>query len=389
MRLQKTLIKTTTQDPEPPQPTIQNGGQAKKPLFYKLSVFKASFALLVLLGLVFPPTLTRASFLDFVGNILNTENVDASERPIKNSQTAGALSAITSVDPLSDTGGSVIETNDGALVPSTGPMGTAIDIQDAPETDEISLYVVREGDTISSIAEMYEVTSNTIYWANNIVRGQKLKEGTVLTILPISGVTYKVKKGDTLSGIVKKYKGDLDEVQSFNGVTTESELVVGTVITIPDGEVETIVSQPKIKKVVKVNTQKQSVAQSSLPLYEGYYIRPIKGGRKSQGLHDRVAVDLAAPIGTPIVASASGVVVLSKASGYNGGYGLYVIIQHSNGTKTLYAHMSRVSAVLGSTVAQGEVIGYVGSTGRSTGPHVHFEVRGAKNPGATKGVWER
>ena len=89
---------------------------------------------------------------------------------------------------------------------------------------------------------------------------------------------------------------------------------------------------------------------------------------------------MAAPVGTPIRASAGGVVIISRSSGYNGGYGSYVVISHSNGTQTLYAHMNKVQAIQGTTVAQGELIGTVGSTGKSTGPHVHFEVRGAANP---------
>lgn len=91
-------------------------------------------------------------------------------------------------------------------------------------------------------------------------------------------------------------------------------------------------------------------------------------------------MDLAAKTGVAIRAAASGTVIVSRASGWNSGYGSYVVIDHGNGTQTLYAHMSRNVTVAGSTVTQGDVIGYVGSTGLSTGPHLHFEVRGAKNP---------
>jgi murein DD-endopeptidase MepM/ murein hydrolase activator NlpD len=91
-------------------------------------------------------------------------------------------------------------------------------------------------------------------------------------------------------------------------------------------------------------------------------------------------VDLAAPIGTPIMASAEGDVIISKNYGWNGGYGEYVVISHPNGTQTLYAHMSSNLAYQGMHVYKGQVIGFVGSTGKSTGSHLHFEVRGAKNP---------
>ena len=109
-------------------------------------------------------------------------------------------------------------------------------------------------------------------------------------------------------------------------------------------------------------------------------MRPIAGGHRSQGIHGHNGVDLAASVGTPIYASAAGTVIISKTGGYNGGYGNYIVIRHDNGTQTLYAHNTENYVGVGETVSQGQTIGTVGSTGRSTGAHVHFEVRGAKNP---------
>ena len=109
-------------------------------------------------------------------------------------------------------------------------------------------------------------------------------------------------------------------------------------------------------------------------------MHPLPSAVRTQGIHGYNAVDLAAPFGTPIVAAASGRVIVSRSGGWNGGYGTYVVIDHPDGTQTLYAHMSRVAVWQGAQVVAGQVIGYVGSTGRSTGPHVHFEVRGAVNP---------
>jgi murein DD-endopeptidase MepM/ murein hydrolase activator NlpD len=124
----------------------------------------------------------------------------------------------------------------------------------------------------------------------------------------------------------------------------------------------------------------------------GYFINPLPTGRKTQGLHGpgRRGIDIGAPRGTNIYASAGGVVTAVKTgcvegksgSRCGGGYGNMVIIQHSNGTKTLYGHLLKVITHTGAQVNRGEVIGLVGSTGRSTGPHVHFEVFNAKNPGA-------
>ena len=113
----------------------------------------------------------------------------------------------------------------------------------------------------------------------------------------------------------------------------------------------------------------------------GFWSNPLPGGLITQGLHDGNAVDIGAKTGTPIYAAAGGTVIYVSANGsYNHGWGNDVIINHGNGTQTVYAHMSRVAAVVGQTVGAGDVIGYVGNTGRSTGPHLHFEVRGARNP---------
>ena len=109
-------------------------------------------------------------------------------------------------------------------------------------------------------------------------------------------------------------------------------------------------------------------------------VRPLVGGRKTQGIHGNNGIDIGAPSGTSVVASASGRVILTRTSGYNGGYGLMIVIDHGNGVQTLYAHLKAVYINSGQTVTQGQVIGEVGNTGRSSGAHLHFEVRGAKNP---------
>ena len=108
-------------------------------------------------------------------------------------------------------------------------------------------------------------------------------------------------------------------------------------------------------------------------------MRPVTGPR-SQGIHGYNGVDIAGSCGGQIRAAAAGTVIVSKGYGWNGGYGIYVVITHANGTQTLYAHNATNWVISGQYVAQGQIIGTVGSTGRSTGCHVHFEVRGAKNP---------
>ncbi|MCR4330496.1 MAG: peptidoglycan DD-metalloendopeptidase family protein [Patescibacteria group bacterium] len=282
------------------------------------------------------------------------------------------LQAASNFDPNPAKGGGDITIVGGtALLPDAGPSGTLADIEDNSTTsDQISLYVVREGDSLSQIAKMFGVTTNTIIWANDIKRGSLVSEGQTLVILPISGIRHTVLKGDTLKGIVGKYKGDMDEVIGFNGLTEGEALAVGDVVVIPDGEIET----------PKTSTTKTAVRGTNTPSYSGYYLRPVVGGTKTQGLHGYNGVDLAAPVGTPILASATGDVIISRSGGWNGGYGTYIVISHPNGTQTLYAHNSKNIVSEGAHVVQGQIIGYIGSTGKSTGSHLHFEVRGAKNP---------
>lgn len=289
-----------------------------------------------------------------------------------NSQTYPLLRAARNPDPNPVRGGGDVLVVEGkALMPETGPLGSRADIEERPQDPgEISLYIVREGDNISQIAEMFDVSANTVRWANDISRSDTISPGQTLVILPISGVQHTVEEGDTLSTIIEEYEANAEEVLQFNGLPEDTVLAVGDVITIPGGE---IVPAP-------VRTYAQAApAVGGGVAASGYFIHPLPGGQKTQGIHGYNGVDIAAPYGTPIVAAASGKVIVSRGTGWNGGYGNYIVIDHPNGTQTLYAHMSG-NTVWGGSVVAGQVIGYVGSTGRSTGNHLHVEVRGAANP---------
>ena len=176
-----------------------------------------------------------------------------------------------------------------------------------------------------------------------------------------------------MKSIAKKLGSDADEIIRFNDLPASGQLAEGQTIIVPNGE---IAPAPSTKPGSKSNP----VHGANGPYYAGYYLRPVADGRKSQGLHGYNGVDLADSCGTPVMASASGDVIISREGGWNGGYGNYVVISHSNGTQTLYSHLSSNIVSAGWHVVKGQVIGYIGSTGKSTGCHVHFEVRGAKNP---------
>ena len=275
------------------------------------------------------------------------------------------LSAVINPNPQGFRGGAEIMVTDGALV-ATGPVGADAMAEARVETGEISVYTVRSGDTLSHIAEMYGVTANTILWANDLQKATDIQEGQTLVILPVAGVQHIVKKGDSLAQIAKKYDGDIAEIRSHNQLIEGDELVVGSTILVPGG---TIKAAPIV-----------SPAKGGTKSGKNWLAHPTPGAIKTQGIHGYNAVDFAAAVGTTIRAAAAGEVVVSKSSGWNGGYGQYIVIRHSNGAQTLYAHLSSNSVAVGASVAQGEVIGAMGNTGRSTGPHLHFEVRGATNP---------
>jgi LysM repeat protein len=287
-----------------------------------------------------------------------------------NSQTIALLEAYSNINPTGVGGPTIYIADKLALASNGEETGPFIDLGKSG-TGEISVYVVRKGDTLSEIAEMFGVSTNTIIWANDL-RGTSIKEGQELVILPISGVRHVVKKGDTLQTISKNYKADLEDIYSYNGLSATSKIIPGDIIIIPDG----VINAPQTT-IARVST---APSAQSFPSYAGYYLRPIVGGKRSQGIHGNNGVDLAAPVGTPVMAAADGRVLVSRSGGYNGGYGIYVVISHSNGTQTLYAHMSANYVSAGQEVSQGQAIGAIGMTGRTTGPHLHFEVRGARNP---------
>ncbi len=268
-----------------------------------------------------------------------------------------------------------LEEDSSALKAVSGPMRISTEDIDFPSSDEISIYEVKKGDTIQDVAKLFNVSVNTIMWANNLST-KTLKPGDTLIILPITGIKHTVKKGDTIKTLARKYKADTADIAKYNGIAEDGVLALGDTVIIPDGEIE--VAQPTKAKTTTKKPKILDFYANSTP--SGLLVRPLVGGRKTQGIHGHNGVDIAATPGTPVVASGSGRVIAARVGGYNGGYGNMVIIAHDGGVQTVYAHLRDVNVSQGESVAQGQIIGSVGNTGRSTGPHLHFEVRGAKNP---------
>lgn len=280
----------------------------------------------------------------------------------------------------------------------------------------ITTYVVKNGDSLSSIASQFSISINTILWANDLNKKSLIKPGQKLTILPVSGVVYAVGKGDTLSGIALKFDANVEEIVSFNDLEDDKPIKIGMKLIIPNAElprVETkkepikqitatkapeekkeITQEKEVQKTLEnISTNKEvdtddMINNGAVPKVtvsgvntQNYFSHPVPGSVLTQGIHGYNAVDFGAPLGTPVLAAADGVVIIEKGAGkWYGGYGNYIVIEHDNGTQTLYSHNSKNLVNVGDEIKQGQKIALVGSTGRSTGNHLHFEVRGGTNP---------
>ena len=314
----------------------------------------------------------QAGFFEPVTSFFAEENQIEEQVGFKDTDVDGVLSRINSTTNLARGGGSVM-VEDGVFI-AAGAAGEDEIATSRLANGEISVYTVRPGDSMSQIAEMYGVTTNTILWANDIARSTDIRPGDSLIILPIVGVQHTVQTGDTLSSIAKKYEGSEDEILVYNQLSSAGDLTVGERIMIPGGRVE--VQQAPVRTASAAQPTRVSGSVSS----SGGFVHPAPGTVRTQGLHGFNAIDFGGPIGSPILAAAAGEVIVSRSSGWNGGYGNYVVIRHTNGVQTLYSHNNTNLVGVGEFVEAGQQIATMGNTGRSTGPHLHFEVRGARNP---------
>ncbi|OHA24927.1 MAG: hypothetical protein A3C79_02990 [Candidatus Taylorbacteria bacterium RIFCSPHIGHO2_02_FULL_45_28] len=337
----------------------------------RLVIWTAAFLLFVIGILMYSKT-AHAGLISYMQTMFGGGRVSAKviqNQIYSDSRNLALLHSAVSYDPNPEKPSGVSPVVGNTLV-ADAVLSEAV--EDTTST-QISSYTVRDGDTISGIAKMFGVSVNTVMWANNISRASALRVGQDLIILPVTGINYTLQKGDTIKGIALKYKADVDEILRYNDLSLNSTLIVGQNIIIPDAELQIVVPT---KGVVKNNP----AHNTNGPDYGNYYIRPVQGGVKTQGLHGYNGIDIASPVGTPIYASAAGKVLVSISGGWNGGYGNLVIISHDNGTQTLYSHLSKNLVKVGQYVEQNQRIAFMGATGKVTGPHLHFEIRGAKNP---------
>ena len=242
---------------------------------------------------------------------------------------------------------------------------------------EIIVHRVQEGETLSSIATRYGLQVETILWENDLTERSTLKPGQELRILPVDGVRHKVSRGETIYTIGKRYGLDDDsQVQvivdyPFNEFLNEEifELATGQYLMVPGGVPPSAPSLPSRQTRIIAQTPDAGTVTAT-----GSFVWPA-AGRITQGyFFYHKAIDIANRSGGAILAADSGVVTVAGWID-NSGYGNRVMIDHGNGFVTLYAHLSAVQVTPGQRVNRGDVLGQMGSTGRSTGTHLHFEVR--------------
>ena len=250
-------------------------------------------------------------------------------------------------------------------------------VSDKPRADVLD-YPIENGDTLASIAKKFGVDTDSIKWMNAGLNEKKLKPGVALKIPPVTGLVVTVKGGETIYSISKKYGVSAQAIVDFpfNEFTNDEtfSLAIGQQLIVPDG----------VKPDEPVYSPRSNLASSLTPnagavSATGKWIWPTSGTITQEFKPWHKGIDVANRSGGAVLAADSGVVV--HASWDNTGYGNMIMVDHGNGFKTLYGHLSKYAVVVGQSVKKGDKLGDMGNTGRSTGTHLHFEIRTASGNG--------
>jgi murein DD-endopeptidase MepM/ murein hydrolase activator NlpD len=303
-------------------------------------------------------------------------------RPFLHVGTIGLIFALIILGPIILAGETEEEGagSSGGVLRQASAFGTSFYTLQAEEVrqfrgGEVIEHTIQEGETASEIAQRYGLDVSTVLWENELTERSKLTPGQQLRILPVDGVRHKVARGETIYSIAKKYGLDDSQAQQivdypFNEFLNDEtfELTTGQYLIVPQG----IKPDPVVRKTV-TSTFGRITPDAGAVSASGSFVWPTSGGISQGYAFYHKAIDISNRGGGPILAADSGVVL---AAGWDGsGYGNRIIIDHGNGFSTLYAHLSALQVQTGQRVGKGNVIGQMGSTGRSTGVHLHFEIR--------------
>ncbi|MDR1472022.1 MAG: peptidoglycan DD-metalloendopeptidase family protein [Synergistaceae bacterium] len=241
-------------------------------------------------------------------------------------------------------------------------------------------YVVNNGDTLWSVANNFDLDVNSLFGSNKISDGDILKVGTLVRVPNQDGIFITIKDGQTVEKLSKEYGIFPEAILAANEISPDASLVGGREIFLPGAKVAAFVETNGNKSAVSKSAKSEVSAKrgfgwpvvGKISSRFGWRKDPIRGGKDFH-----TGLDIKAPRGRAITAAAAGKVV---HSGWMGGYGRTIVISHGGGTTTLYAHCSKLLVKAGESVKRGQAIAQVGSTGRSTGNHLHFEVRTGGRP---------
>lgn len=252
--------------------------------------------------------------------------------------------------------------------------------------DSIS-YTVQFNDSVFGIAEKFNLTPETILWSNYSElqdNPHALKEGMELTIPPVDGIYYEWQEGDSIQSVAERFRTEPEKILNWTGNNfdlTDPQVEPGEMVMVPSGK-------RAFQQWIIPQIARGSAGVSSGVYGSGVCQGPYEGAVGSGGFiwptdqhtlsgndywPGHLAIDIGVGIGNPVYAADAGVVVFSGWA--TGGYGYVVVVDHGNGYQTLYAHLNATNATCGQSVARGTRIGSGGSSGNSTGPHLHFEVR--------------
>jgi len=264
-------------------------------------------------------------------------------------------------------------------------LANAITIIPTRDRTEVIYYTIESGDSVFGIAQQYNIEPETILWANKDILNDDphmISVGMELRIPPVDGVYYLWKEGDTLEKVANDLKVEQKDILNWtpNKIDRANPVIeADTYVMVPGGQRElqqwVVPTIPRGAAGVSTGISGACDTSGNSTYGTGTFVWPsanhfISGNDYWSG---HLAIDIGAMTGDAIFASDSGVVVY--AGGISGGYGNMVMIDHGNGYQTLYAHLSAINVRCGQSVYQGQMIGAAGSTGNSTGPHLHFEVR--------------
>ncbi len=289
-----------------------------------------------------------------------------------------AASGTSAGTPSGAAGGSLAAASGAASVSSaaTGASpGAAAAASTAETKPRLITHVVAPGDTITGIAARYGLKVSTITGSASLANPNRIYPGQTLIFPSVDGILYRVKSGDTLSWISTTYQTDPEAITRANAIVDPDRLDVGQLLILPGGKPRIVAEAAAPRAVTTASSSPKAGLTLAWPLH----------GTLSSGFGPRwgrfhSGIDVAASYGATIRAAASGRVVYS---GWYGQYGRCVIVDHGGGVKTLYGHASVLLVGVGENVTQGQAIAEVGTSGNSTGPHLHFEVRvngQAQNP---------